>query len=60
MSVRKRFGWTLLLLLATGLLVAGCESMNWQGGDISGQAEDLSWFVEIPRYQFSPFLLKGE
>ena len=59
MSDRRRLGWTLLLILGAGLLVAGCEGFNWQGGDISGNAPDLPWFVEIPRYVFSPFLLKG-
>ncbi|MFO1171356.1 MAG: amino acid ABC transporter permease/ATP-binding protein [Hyphomicrobiaceae bacterium] len=59
MSDRRRFGWTLLLILGAGVLVAGCEGFNWQGGDISGKAEDLPWFVELPRYVFSPFLLKG-
>lgn len=59
MSDRRSLGWTLLLIVAAGFLVAGCEGFTWQGGDISGNAPDLPWYVEIPRYVFSPFLLKG-
>ncbi len=59
MSDRRRFGWTLCLLLVCGLLVAGCEGINWKGGDISGKATEVAWFLEVPGYVFSPFMLTG-
>jgi len=52
--------WTLLLMLATGLAVTGCAGVHWTGGDPSAQSvADLPWFVEVPQYIFSPFLLEG-
>lgn len=50
---------SLALMLAVGIILAGC-GVNWTGGDPSAQAgQELPWFVEVPSYIFSPFLLEG-
>jgi hypothetical protein len=41
-------------------VVTGCSGIKWTGGDPSAAAgTDLPWFVEVPQYVFSPFLLEG-
>ena len=48
------------LLLILGVLLAGCEGIDWKGGSISASPESgLHWYQEIPGYVFSPFLLDG-
>ena len=59
MSGRKPAVWTYAFLVVVALCLTGCGAIDWRGGDISGKTADIPWFLEIPGYVFSPFLLEG-